>query len=127
MKPNDVTLTFTLGCKRASGCRSGLCSGRDGTAAAIPGRALTSAKGEATTRRFTAFLEADALSDALGVTVPAMVVVAIGGGMWGRSSMRSHGRAESLPRLAPEITWIALAPLTPPRGGNSAGVGAGKS
>ncbi len=28
----------------------------------------------------------------------------------------AHGQAESLPRLAPEITWIALAPLTPSQG-----------
>ncbi len=67
---------------------------------------------DATARRFTSFLEPDALPDGLGAPVPAVVIEAIGGGVWAVIQHEiAHERVASLPQLAPQIARIVLAPL----------------
>ncbi len=63
------------------------------------------------TQQFMAFLSPAALPDGVG-PMPEIVVEAIGGGIWTVISHEiAHGRAESLPALAPEIADFALAPF----------------
>lgn len=68
-------------------------------------------RADATTKRFTAFLAPAALPAEIEAP-PAVVVEAIGGGIWAVIQHEiAHGREASLAEIASEITWIALAPL----------------
>ncbi len=63
------------------------------------------------TDRFTAFLEPGALPAGVEAR-PAVVVEAIGGGIWAVIQHEiAHGRAQSLPALAPQIVDFVLVPF----------------
>lgn len=67
---------------------------------------------DAVTRRFTSYLEPEALPAELGRTLPGVVIEAIGGGMWAVIQHEiAQGRIETLPDLAPDIAFLALGPL----------------
>jgi AcrR family transcriptional regulator len=62
---------------------------------------------------FTAFLEPPQAPSGIGGPVPVAVLEAIGSGIWSVIQHEiAHGRGEALPELAPELTRIALAPLS---------------
>jgi AcrR family transcriptional regulator len=64
---------------------------------------------------FTAFLTPERGPRGIGEPVPAAVLEAIGSGIWSVIQYEiGHGRGESLPELAPELSRIALAPLCAP-------------
>jgi AcrR family transcriptional regulator len=66
---------------------------------------------------FTAFLTPEQGPSGIGGPVPNVVLEAIGSGIWSVIQYEiGHGRGESLPELAPELTRIALAPLSAPIG-----------
>ena len=61
---------------------------------------------------FTAFLEPDLAPSGIEGPVSQVVLKAIGGGVWGVIQHEiAHGRSDSLPQMAPELTRIALAPF----------------
>lgn len=61
---------------------------------------------------FTAFLQQGTVPKELARPVSPTTLQAIAGGIWEAIQYEIvHGRRESLPSLAPEITWIALAPF----------------
>lgn len=63
------------------------------------------------TQRFMSFLSPEALPDKIQ-PLPNVVVEAIGGGIWTIIGNEiAHGRAETLPALAPEIADFALVPF----------------
>jgi AcrR family transcriptional regulator len=63
---------------------------------------------------FTAFLRPGQAPSGIGGPVPDAVLEAIGSGIWSVIQHEiAHGRGEQLPELAPELTRIALAPLSP--------------
>lgn len=66
---------------------------------------------DAAIRRFTTFLQPEALPPDLQ-PLPPVVVEALGGGLWAAIQHEiAAGRLEMLPDLAPELTAIALTPL----------------
>lgn len=61
---------------------------------------------------FSSFLEPGAMPSELGEPLPGAVVEAIGTGIWAAIQHElAHGRGESLPQLAPQLTRISLAPF----------------
>jgi AcrR family transcriptional regulator len=61
---------------------------------------------------FTAFLEPGILPRGIGGQLPAAILAAIVSGIWAVIQHEiAHGRAGSLPEMAPELTRIALAPF----------------
>ncbi len=61
---------------------------------------------------FTAFIGPEQAPEEIGAPASAMVMEAIGTGMWSVIQHEiAHDRRESLPELAPELVRIALAPL----------------
>jgi AcrR family transcriptional regulator len=64
---------------------------------------------------FTSFLEPEQAPSGIGGPVPSAVLEAIGTGIWSVIQYEiGHGRGDSLPDLAPELSRIALAPLSAP-------------
>jgi AcrR family transcriptional regulator len=62
---------------------------------------------------FTAFLQPGQAPSGIGGPVPGAVLEAIGSGIWSVIQHEiAHGRGEQLPELTPELTRIALAPLS---------------
>jgi len=62
---------------------------------------------------FTAFLHPDAVPSELTRSIPATTRQAIASGIWEAIRYEIvHERLDSLPELAPQIAWIALAPLS---------------
>jgi AcrR family transcriptional regulator len=62
--------------------------------------------------RFTGFMQADKLPPQLDGPVGTTTLHAIASGVWATIQHELlHGGPESLPALAPEIAWIALAPV----------------
>jgi AcrR family transcriptional regulator len=60
----------------------------------------------------SAFLEPPLAPEGIGGPVPREILEAIGTGIWAVIQREiANGRGEELPRLAPEVTRIALAPL----------------
>ena len=69
---------------------------------------------DATMDSFSAFLEPGTMPSGLGEPLPRAVLEAIPTGTWAVIQHEiAHGRRESLPELAPELTRIALAPFGP--------------
>ncbi len=63
--------------------------------------------------RFTAFLTPEGLPSGIEGSVPSAIFEAIGSGIWAAIQHEiAHGREAELPEKAPEITRIALAPLS---------------
>ena len=61
---------------------------------------------------FTAFIRPPMLPSELGEPLPEVIMEAIGGGIVAAIQHEvAHGRLESLPELAPELTRITLAPF----------------
>lgn len=68
-------------------------------------------RAEQATRPFTALLSPEALPDEIE-PLPEVVTEAIGGGVWVVIEQEvAHGRAESLPKLAQELTDFVLVPF----------------
>jgi AcrR family transcriptional regulator len=61
---------------------------------------------------FTAFLRPGIMPDELARPLGDATLQAIASGIWESIQYEiAHGRRESLPELAPQITWVALAPF----------------
>jgi AcrR family transcriptional regulator len=61
---------------------------------------------------FTRFLQPGLVPVALGGPPPPQVLPAIASGIWAVIQHEiAHGRRQSLPALAPEITWLAVGPF----------------
>jgi AcrR family transcriptional regulator len=71
-------------------------------------------RADATMDSFSAFLEPGQAPSELGANLPRAVLEAIPTGTWAVLQHEiAHGRRESLPDLAPDLTRIALAPFGP--------------
>jgi len=71
-------------------------------------------RADATMDSFSAFLEPEQAPSGLGAPLPRAVLEAIPTGTWAVLQHEiAHGRRESLPDLAPDLTRIALAPFGP--------------
>jgi len=70
-------------------------------------------RADATLDSFAAFLEPGTVPSELGGPLPRTILEAIPSGIWAVIQHEiAHGRSAELPRLAPELTRIALAPFS---------------